>query len=179
MRAVPYLCFALIAAASSVSAQTMKPGLWEMKQQPQLDAKRQAQMDQAQKQLATLPAEQRAMLEQMMAKNGLKVDIAGGSITLKACVSKEQAENNKPPISDKGSCTSSSTRSGNVIHARFSCSNPASEGESDVTLTGSDSFSTQTRVTTQRDGRSETINVSGSGRWLGSDCGGLQPQVSK
>ncbi len=50
-----YTALATLALLSlAAHAQTMKPGLWEIKQQPQLDAKRQAQLDEARKQMAKM-----------------------------------------------------------------------------------------------------------------------------
>ena len=55
----------LAAGVVSASAQDFKPGLWEIRQKPQLDPQRQAQMEQMQKQMAALPPEQRRQMESM------------------------------------------------------------------------------------------------------------------
>ena len=52
----------LAAGVVSASAQDFKPGLWEIRQKPQLDPQRQAQMEQMQKQMAALPPEQRRQM---------------------------------------------------------------------------------------------------------------------
>ncbi|RZJ04460.1 MAG: DUF3617 family protein, partial [Rubrivivax sp.] len=96
-------------------AQTMKPGLWEFKQTPQLDPARQAQMAQAQKAMESVPPEQRKMVEQMMTKNGVSMNMAGGVITIKTCVTKEQAERNMAPVNQSGKCTQDVKRSDNTI----------------------------------------------------------------
>jgi hypothetical protein len=177
MRTLILSCLALLSL--SVQAQNMKAGLWEIKQIPELDSQRQAQLEEAQKRMAAMPPEQRKMMEQAMAQHGINVDMgAGGAITIKRCVSKEQAERNTPPLTDKGKCKHDVQRSGNVIHTHFSCTDPVSEGDSDVTLRGSDGFTSKTRITHQRGGRSETVNVSGEARWLGADCGELKPAAT-
>ena len=174
MRMLILSCLALLSL--SVQAQNMKAGLWEIKQMPELDAQRRAQLEEAQKHMAAMPPEQRKMMEQAMAQRGVNVDIgAGGAITTRRCVSKEQAERNTPPLADKGKCTHDVKRSGNVIHTHFSCTEPVSEGDSDITLNGSDGFTSKTRITHQREGRSETVNSTGEARWLGADCGRLKP----
>lgn len=174
MRLAPLL---LAVLAVGAQAQTMKSGLWEIKQQPQLaDPKMQAQMEQAQKQMAAMPPEQRKMVEQMMASKGVAMNMSGGTITLKVCISEEQAKRNQAPVTDKGNCTQDSQRSGNTIRTQFKCTDPASEGESEVTLLGNgDGFTNKTRITQQRNGRSETVTMNGEAHWLGSDCGGLKP----
>lgn len=169
----------LLAAVASLSqAQTMKPGLWEFKQTPQLDPARQAQMAQAQKALDGMTPEQRAMIDQMMAKNGVNVSMAGGVVTVKACITKEQAERNQLPAPQQGNCTQESERSGNIIQTHFVCTNPASEGDATVTLRGNHSFTNDVTVRTQRQGQTETTKISGEGRWLAADCGDVQPMKS-
>ena len=165
------LCFFALPAF----AQNMKAGLWEITQKPELAPEQQAKMEAAQKQMANMPPEQRAMIEKMMASHGVQMSMSGGNITIKSCLSEEQAKRNAPPVTDgKSKCTHDVQRSGNVIHTHFVCPESSSEGDSDVTLTN-DGFTSKTRITHQRNGKPETISISGSARWLGSDCGGLKP----
>jgi len=161
--------------AGATHAQTLKPGLWEFKQTPQLDPARQAQMAQAQKAMENMPAEQRKMVEQMMKQNGVNVSIAGGVISVKTCVTKEQAERNMAPLAQQGKCSQDVKRSGNVIQTHFVCTDPASEGDATVTLRGSEGFTNEVTIRHQRQGKTETTKVSGEGRWLGADCGNVQP----
>lgn len=177
-----YALLLLAALASlppdSCHAQTMKPGLWEFKQTPQLDPARKAQMEQAQKAMDNMPPERRAMVEQMMGKQGVSVNMAGGVITVKTCITKEQAERNQAPVAQHGNCTQDVKRSGNVIQTHFVCTDPASEGDAIVTLRGSASFTNDVTIRHQRQGKTETTKVSGEGRWLGADCGDVQPTKS-
>ncbi|HEY1091887.1 MAG TPA: DUF3617 domain-containing protein [Burkholderiaceae bacterium] len=169
-----YLPLVFLVCAMPAPAQAIKPGLWEIKQQTQLDPKRQAQMDQAQAAIANLPPEQKKMMEQMMAQRGVQLDgISGGGVTLKVCISKEQAEKNMAPVAAqvKGKCQSNTQRNGNLIHTRFTCTDPATEGDTEVTLNGGSSFSSKTRIIRGK----ESFGSSGEGRWLSSDCGALQP----
>lgn len=165
--------------AGGAHAQTMKPGLWEFKQTPQLDPARQAQMAQAQKAMDSMPPERRAMIEQMMAKQGVNISMSGGVVTLKTCITPEQAERNLAPVGTQGNCTQESKRSGSVIQTHFVCTNPASEGDATVTLRGNEGFTNDVTVRTQRQGKTETAKVSGEGRWLGADCGDVQPARSQ
>jgi len=168
--------FLLIAGlAGAAHAQTIKPGLWEFKQTPQLDPARQAQMAQAQKAMESMPAEQRKMVEQMMAQQGVNVSMAGGVITVKSCITKEQAERNMAPVTQQGKCSQDVKRSGNVIQTHFVCTDPASEGDAIVTLRGSEGFTNDVTIRSQRQGKTETTKISGDGRWLGADCGTVPP----
>lgn len=170
---------ALLASATTLAAaQTMKPGLWEFKQTPQLDPARQAQMAQAQKAMENMPAEQRAMVEKMMAQRGVNVSMAGGAISVKTCITKEQAERNQAPVTQHGNCTQDVKRSGSVIQTHFVCTDPASEGDATVTLRGDEGFTNEVTVRRTRDGKAETMKVTGEGRWLGASCGDIQPMKS-
>ena len=169
----------LASLAGVAQAQAMKPGLWEMKQTPQLDPQRQAQMAQAQKAMEGMPPERRKMMEDMMAQRGVSMNFTGGTITIKTCITKEQAERNLAPVTDRGNCTHDVKRSGSVIQTHFSCTDPATEGDSTVTLNGNEGFTNQVKLVHQRNGKAETTTVSGEGRWLGSDCGSIQPMKSR
>ena len=177
MKFLPALLCGLLAA--SAHAQTMKPGLWEFKQTPQLDAARQAQLAQAQKAMENMPPERRQMIEQMMAQKGISVSMAGGAITVKTCITKEQAERNMAPVQQRGNCTQDVKRSGSTIQTHFVCTDPASEGDAIVTLRGDEGFTNDVTVRRQRNGKTETMKVTGEGRWLGGDCGDVQPMGSR
>lgn len=177
MKYAPALLLAGL-VAGACHAQTLKPGLWEFKQTPQLDPARQAQMAQAQKAMEGMPAERRQMMEQMMAQHGVSMNMAGGTITVKTCLTREQAERNMAPVSQRGNCSQDVKRSGNVIQTHFVCTDPASEGDATVTLRGSDAFTNDVAVRHQRQGKTETMRISGEGRWLGADCGDVQPMKS-
>lgn len=164
--------------AGAAHAQQMKPGLWEFKQTPQLDPARQAQMAQAQKAMESMPPEQRQMIEKMMAQKGVNVSMSGGGITIKTCVTKEQAERNMAPVNHQGNCTQEIKRSGSTIQTHFVCTDPASEGDATVTLRGNEGFTNDVTIRHQRQGKTETTKVSGEGRWLGADCGDVKPMPS-
>lgn len=177
--AMSLTCLLAGLAAGAADAQTMKPGLWEFKQTPQLDPARRAQLEQAQKAMENMPPERRAMIEQLMGKQGVNISMAGGTFTIKTCVSKEQAERNMAPVQQHGNCTQDVKRSGSTIQTHFVCTDPAAEGDATVTLHGSEGFTNEVTVRTQRQGKTEVNKVSGEGRWLGADCGDVQPMKSQ
>lgn len=158
-----------------VQAQGMKPGLWEMTQKPQLDPATQAKMDQMQKQLANMPAEQRKMMEQMMSQRGVSMSsMAGGIISVKTCISKEQAERHEMPVSESGRCKHDTQRSGKTVKTHFVCTDPASEGDGEFTFDSPEHYSN--KLTIKRGDKLMTIT--GEARWLGSDCGDIKPHAA-
>jgi hypothetical protein len=179
MRYVPLLAAAAIAAlASFPAAAQMKPGLWEINNKmggnPQMDAAT-AQMQQ---QMATMPPEQRKQVEAMMAQRGMSMPgaAAGGGTTMRICMTKDQVEHNDVPMRE-GCTMTKNSRSGNVTKVAFTCSNPPSTGEGEYTYLGPDAFGSKMKVTSQVQGRTESITMEGSGKFLGSDCGSIKPMV--
>ena len=99
-----HLLTALALVASAASAQNLKPGPWEIQNQMQgaNDSKMAQAMAEMQQQLATMPPEQRKMIEDAMAKQGAQ----------------------------QGDCThTAEPRSGNTQKFSFSCSKAPSRGE--------------------------------------------------
>jgi hypothetical protein len=174
------LVAAMALAAGAAFAQ-MKPGLWEISQTMhgapggQMDA----QMAQAQQRMANLPPEQRKMVEQMMAQRGMQMGTAAGgghAMTMKMCMTKEMVERNQMPSQQRGDCTTSvQPRVGNTTKMTFTCTNPPSTGEGTYTLNGPDAYTMKMVVNTTVQGKPETMNMEGSGKWLGADCGDIKP----
>jgi hypothetical protein len=166
------------AAGTAFAQSQMKPGLWEITQKMQsASGQMEQQMAQMQQQMANMPPEQRKMVEQMMAQRGMKMGTAGGSgMTMKICLTKEQIERNQMPQQQRGDCkTSMQPRVGSTVKMSFTCSNPPSSGEGEYTVTSSDSYAMKMVVHTQVQGKPETMNMDGTGRWLGADCGDIKP----
>ena len=176
----PVVFAALALSIAPAAAQTMKPGLWEVTQnmggsQGAETAAAQAEM---QKHFASMPPEQRKQMEKMMAQQGIGMApgaAAGGGMTTRICISKDMAARNETPVPSADCRQESFSRSGNTTRFKFSCSNPPSSGEGEVTVSGSDSYSSKMKFTTREQGRSETMTMDSRGRWLSADCGQLKP----
>jgi hypothetical protein len=174
------LAAALVAVASAASAQSMKPGLWEITSKMQTaSGQMERQMAQAQQQMANMPPEQRKMMEEMMARQGVKMGAAGGGgMTMKVCMTKEMVEHNEMPSQQRGDCkTTSQTRSGNTMKMAFACTNPPSTGEGQFTFNGSEGYTMKMAVNTTVQGKPETMNMDANGKWLGADCGDVKPRA--
>ena len=155
----------------SAAAQNMKPGLWEVANKTSGSG-----MDRMHEQMANMPPEQRRMMEEMMAKQGIKMG-AGGGMTVRTCVTKEMADRNEPPP-HQGDCKySSPLRTGNTTKVTFTCANPPSKGETQFTMVSSEAYTMKATVTSSASGKPETHVTEGSGRWLGADCGSVKPPV--
>jgi hypothetical protein len=160
----------LVAFASTAGAQSLKPGLWEITNKMQTGS---GQMEQ---QMANMPPDQRKMMEEMMAQRGVKMGSAGpGGMSVKMCMTKEMVERNEIPA-QQGDCkTTQQARSGNTMKMAFTCTNPPSSGEGQITFTSPEAYSMKMLVNTTMQGKPEKINMDGTGKWLGADCGSVKP----
>jgi hypothetical protein len=166
---------ALAGAAFAASAQAMKPGLWEMNNKvnnPQMDAA----MAEMQKQMAAMPPDQRKQMEAMMAQRGVQMaPAAGGGMAVRVCMSKEMVERNEVGM-PQGDCkVTSQSKSGATTRVAFSCANPPTTGEGEYTMTGPDSYRSRMKMKTVVSGKTETMDMESTGKWLGADCGNLKP----
>ena len=173
--------FLLAAAASGVSPQSMKPGRWQVTNKMQSSSGQMEQgMAQMQEQMANMPPEQRKMVEDMMKQRGMSIGASGGgNIAVKVCVTKEMAERKEIP-SQRGDCkTTRQQMTGNTMKMAFTCTNPPSSGEGEVTFQGPEAYQMKMVVNTTMQGRPEKMNMEGSGRWLAADCGDIKPMTGK
>jgi len=167
----------LIAASACAGAQTMKPGLWETNNKMQADGKMGQDMASAQQQMANMPPEQRKMMQEMMAKQGVAMGSDGpGTIGTKVCITKEMAEKNEIP-SEKGDCKQTrSPRSGKTMKIAFTCTNPPSSGEGQITFVSPEAYTMNMTMNSAAQGRPQKINMDASGKWLSADCGAIKPR---
>ena len=169
------VCFALAAACAAfgASAQNLKPGLWEVRHKLQGNPEMERQLEEARKQMAAMPPEQRRQMEAMMAGRGVQMGVGGHSVRM--CLTREMVERNEIPA-QQGDCRmTNQQRTGNTLKVNFTCTNPPSSGESRMTINSPESYAMKTTASSSIDGRVETMSVEGSGKWVGADCGSLKP----
>lgn len=169
---------ALLVCTTAASAQSIKPGLWEMQHKmggnPQMDQA----MAQMQKQMAAMTPAQRKQMEAMMGQQGVTMPTpgAGGGMAMKVCITPEMAARSELPSQSEGQCTSKVTsRSGNTLKMAFTCQNPPSSGEGTYTFSGDTAYTMKMVTTTTRQGKPESMTMDGLGKWLSADCGTVKP----
>lgn len=172
---VSALCASALLAALPASAQALKPGLWEM--QTKIAAANPETMQalaMAQKEMANMPPEQRKMVEQMMAKNGVSMNLAeGGGVSTKFCLTKEMAEKQELPSGQEGDCKTTRTPVPGGLNVTFKCAKPPSSGNGQVIFTGNSGYSMRMNVESSAAGKPQNMTVEGNGRWLAADCGAV------
>ena len=178
---IAFIAVSTICAVSAAWAQPAKlqAGLWEQTMTMKTaSGEMEAKMAEMQQQLASMPPEQRKMVEDMMARQGVGMAGSGRNTTIKMCISPEQAERADVPQQD-GNCRQEVVqRSGGTIRYRFSCTgeHPTS-GEGEYTMTNPSSYNGKATVLTQVKGKPEKIDMTTVGRWVSADCGAIKPRV--
>lgn len=168
---------ALGACIPFACAQELKPGLWESTSETQVsgNGQMQQQMAQAQQQIANMPPEQRKMMEEMMKSRGVTMNVRNGGMSVRYCLTPEMAARKDIPT-QRGDCKATHQPSGpGRMKVAFTCSNPPSSGEGEVTFASPEAYRMKMRVNTSVQGRPEKMNLEASGRWLGADCGDVKP----
>ena len=155
---------------STNAAPKITPGLWELTVNVKSQSgKLEAAIEQAQAAMASMPPEQQAMMKQMMEARGVKLDLSG--VTVKTCVTPEEAELTKIPQSDDCEQEILQT-SNNKLTVKFSCpGNPPSSGEGEFTLVNDKTFTGKAKFETTMNGAPEVLESTQEGKWLSTDCG--------
>lgn len=175
MRVLSLAAGALLAAAClPLSAQTLKPGLWEIHNKMQGGGAADA-MAELQKQMAQMSPQQRKQMEAAMAAQGVKMAPgAGGGMATQMCFTREMVERNDVPMQE-GCKVTRNARSGNTQSFAFACSSPPSSGEGQVTYEGPEGYSSRMTVKSTAGGRAQATTMEARGRWLKADCGNVKP----
>jgi hypothetical protein len=182
MRMLPLVAACAAALAwLPAGAQTLKPGLWEVQSKVN-NAQMGEAMAEMQKQMKDMPPEQRRQMEAMMAQHGMQgmhgAPGAGAPMAMQMCMTREMVERNEMPMQD-GCRMTQQTRSGNTMKMAFTCTNPPSSGEGQVTFSSPEAYSSRMTVQVKGHGKAETTTVEGSGKWLKADCGNVKPMMPR
>jgi len=166
---------ALLGAAAQ--AQThIRPGLWEEQitiksDNPQANAA----MAQMQEKLASMPPEQRAAVEKMMASHGMGA--GGAPNTVRTCITKEQVERGFTPDAG-GRCQHTNVaRSGNVTQFDFTCTSAHGDvsGHGQLTEMSDTAFTMTSAADVVTKTSSMRTQTDIAGRFVSSDCGDVKP----
>lgn len=157
-------------------AQSSKPGLWELSNTIKTGSgQMEQQMAQMQRQMASLPAEQRKMMEQMLAQQGMSLG-AGGATSHRYCLSPEEAARSDIPSHDEACKYKVLSRTANKLRMSFVCTDEGkTKGEGEVTFTSPTAYTGKYTMETRIDGKPERMEMTQAGKWLSADCGNLRP----
>lgn len=172
------LLFILMTAFSAPQAfaqpLNIEPGLWEHSMQmTSQSGQMEESMRQARQQLEALPPEQRQMMEQMMAAQG--VAFGNDATSFRLCITAEDIARNELHLADENCTQEIVERSGNRIQVRFACAgDPPSRGEGSITIVNPKEYTGTAVIHTEMDGKPEKFNVEQKAYWISADCGNLR-----
>ena len=135
-----------------------------------------AAMATMQKEMAALPPEQRKAMQDMLAQQGMNINVVpGGGLSVKVCMTQDMIERNEIPPPQEGCTTTVSPRVGNTMKFAFQCKQPASSGRGDVVFISPDAYRMTMSGSSTESGKAHNINMQATGRWLGAQCGAIKP----
>ena len=170
----------LTGLALEARAQTLQPGLWEIGNRVQSGSgEMEEAMAEMQKQMADLTPEQRKIMQDMLAKQGVGMTTNGpAGVSMRICLTQEMLDRNEI-APQQGDCKSSyGARTGNSMKISFVCAKPPSTGEVQISFVSPQAYTSKTVVTTVSNGKNERISIDGRGQWLSTDCGSIKPMVA-
>ncbi len=165
----------LIAISGSAYASGMKAGLWQIDQISQnVDGKdMMAEMSQAQAMIrqSGLPPEQLAKMQAMM----------GPSAGARLCISPDMAAKDTPMVDPEGRCKPTKvSRSGNSTSFEFDCKqNGRSMAGKGVNIASGDEIKSVIDMTESDSKGSHKIHSESRMKYLGPDCKGIAPTMSR
>lgn len=172
---IRWLLTIVAAAQIAEGAQSMRPGLWEytstMKSR---SGEMEKAMKEMQEQMASMPPEQRKMMQDMMAPQGVSQTDVGTKI--KVCITKEDVKRDMVPPADNRCKQNIIRKSGNTVWFKYNCKgNPPSSGEGEYTFVSDKIFKGNMTMHTTVEGRTDVIQMNQTGKWLSDNCGNVKP----
>ena len=166
------LCAAFVLAASPLwaSAQTppVKPGLWEVKSEGNVDGKK---APAAADRLQGLSPAVRAQVEAAMKEKG--ISMGAGGVT-RICFNRDSMDPAR--LGAAASCkTEYGTRSSSSWKWHSVCAQPEMTIDGEAIFADPENFSVHTTTTMKRQDEMKTSQRATQAHWLGADCGDLKP----
>ena len=158
-------------AAHAQTAPPIKPGLWEVHTQREVDGKKVEMPDMGER-LKNMPPEARKQIEAMMKQRG--VDMSAGGGDMKICLTKDSLDPGQWQ-KHQGTCkTDYGTRSARSWKWRTVCTDPQAETDGEATFTSADTYTVKTTVTVLQ-GQPRTTRMTLDSKYIGPDCGDVKP----
>lgn len=177
---VSSLCF-FAGAALAADYPDMKAGLWEHNIELKTDtgelerslAEARKQM---QEQMKNMPPAQRKMMEDMLAESGMNLEF--GNIKQKMCVTEEQIREAEFDFSDENCDQEIISQSSKKIELEFTCggSSGIGKGRGEIQFHNDEHFTGEFEFNTEMNGKPTELTMNQEGRWLGADCGSVEPE---
>jgi len=175
------LILSVCAIGAAAAGLGLKPGLWEIRIVKSVidgrddTASIAAMSDRMQQMLASLPADQRALIEAKLRQSGIGHSNNGG---FRICVSPAMARLDKPIIDKDGKCQPAAVKhDGTATSYEFKCTadGTTTTGKGTATASG-ETITTHVEMTVQQaGGQTHAMQNDSQMVFVSADCGGLAP----
>ncbi len=165
-------------AGMPVLADGMKAGLWEVTSRVAGVAETDRLNAQIRQQLATLPPAQREEFEKRLLTPapGVPATAEGGDKT-RFCVTPETARQKSLPLPQRPTCTNSAIElTERTAKGKTVCTEPPMSMEAEFTLVDDSAYTLKMTMTAIVNGAAQDLAINMTGKWLGDDCGNVQPR---
>ncbi len=167
------LAAALVPALAVAQTPPIKPGLWEVHSEREVDGKKTAPPADRMK---NLPPEARAKMEAMMKERGVSLGDGGAT---RVCLTKESLASGKMQAEAAGCKTDYVTRTSSVWKFHSSCPAMKVESDGEILFSGSESYTMTLASTLSSSTPPRVSKTTMNGKFLSAACGDLQPLSAK
>jgi len=173
---------ALVCAANaSAQLPNIKPGLWQLEVTARGKASGNPMAGYVEKmkaQMASMPPEQRKELQKSLADlEGRGTEFTGDGLRTKECITKENiAKFDLLGTKGPDSCTRTSSPTAGGVKVSMTCTQPPMKLDAAIKFQNDKAYTFESLATvTGPGGKPMSQKTSGTGKWLGSDCGKIKP----
>ncbi len=163
---------ALLIGVSPAYGEALLPGLWEFSSDNiEVNGMQMPGVAEMIEQMESLPSDQKKMMEDMLAAQGVELGANG----MRVCLSEAQVKSRKLPFQDEPGCSQTITeQTPSRWSFTFECPDAKGRGETRVISERevASSIESEYRVGTQQG----SSRMQSQGKWLSADCGGLEPR---
>lgn len=178
-KAAGILVLGMAATGLALAQPDIRPGLWEMQMESMTGmgggvdmAQMQKAIAQMKEQLASMPPEQRKMMEKHMANAG---GVAMGDKGFRTCLTKEDIMQNEIPVSENGCDYKIKEQSSKRMIANIQCSNPAVVGTVTATFDTPKSYTISVKGEKADGGKKQPYAMSVRWQHVSDNCGNVKP----
>ena len=161
---------ALAPAFASAQTPPIKPGLWEVRSERQVEGRKEgpppADM------MKNLSPEVRAKIQAQMKANGVAMGSDGAN---RICLDKGSLDAGRWQSRATNCKTEYGTRSASSWTWHSTCSAPESTSDGEAVFANAENYTVRTSSTYSFRGEPKTTQMTIKARWVGADCGDLKP----
>ena len=164
---------AAIAPAQAQTVPPIKPGLWEIKSEREVDGKKAPDPTE---QMKNLPPEGRAKIEAAMKEKGVGMGEGGMN---RVCLSRESLDKGSWQGQNENCKTEFTGRSTSSWKWHSVCTKPESESDGEALFANSENYTVKSHMKMKVQGQERMTTMTIQAKWMGNNCGDIKPVQPK